>query len=268
MAMNRLQQVELLAKAGFNVTAKLKEYGPFKGLHDFRKTIASVIRKTMTPAYCKTNEIDLESALEIAHEAGNIDYEGGGVFGVLWNTWMDVEHYASSLKRDGENSELADGGYWDDAAHDMFLEMFLEHSNAWNYEPGHKGIDDRDRASEQDKIDAVCAKEFLIDLKAKHRKLYDEFDRTMKKLKKLYTKHTEFELFEDTITDRAYDRRGVEEGWTKDNCNKVDKMWDAYFAKQEAIVKERIKKEGEEKRKKVIKDLANAFSDECMKRIR
>jgi len=107
-----------------------------KSFDSFRRMFTNALAAAKAPA-------------DLVAEVGDLGYEGGGPFGVLWEAWTNIEVELQHIK---DPKELEDT--WHELieyyVHDAVTDMLPEYNNPMNYEPGHKAqkIDARKLAAD------------------------------------------------------------------------------------------------------------------------
>jgi hypothetical protein len=99
---------------------------PPQTFEEFRNVIGDAVKQAGGPE-------------DLVDEILDVDYEGGGVAGVLGSAWHNLEYEYRDIKRLPHGEQEAE--MWDVfmySVHDAVIDMADAYRNAWNYEPGRK----------------------------------------------------------------------------------------------------------------------------------
>ena len=124
--MKKSELVQMIREEVATVVANLTEAAaaPPKSFSEFRKAFAAALDQAGAPD-------------DIIDEARDEDYEGGPVFGAIYEAWTNIEAEMRDVRDPEERQDT-----WLDMVefyvHDAVLDMASGYRNAMNYAPGHK----------------------------------------------------------------------------------------------------------------------------------
>jgi hypothetical protein len=124
--MKKSELVQMIREEVLAVVANLMEAAaaPPKSFSEFRKAFAMALEQAGAPD-------------DLVDEALDEDYEGGPIFGAIYEAWTNIEAEMSGIRDPAERHDT-----WLDMVefyvHDAVLDMADSYFNAMNYAPGHR----------------------------------------------------------------------------------------------------------------------------------
>lgn len=125
--------------------AKKAQVRPPKNFAEFRQQFANALKVAKAPE-------------DLVYEAEDADYEGGPVFGAMWDAWTNLEIELRSLKGLSQKEAAEE---WSlmcaDYVHDAVLDIASGYKDPMNYEPGRKAGSFNPKKLAQDTASAMSS---------------------------------------------------------------------------------------------------------------
>lgn len=125
--------------------AKKSLVKPPKDFSEFRRQFANALKVAGAPE-------------DLVFEAEDADYEGGPVFGAMWDAWTNLEIELRSLKGLPQKEAAEEWSLMcSDYVHDAVLDMAAGYKDPMNYEPGRKAGSFNPKKLAQDTASAMSS---------------------------------------------------------------------------------------------------------------